>query len=132
MPPIQHLTTANSHLTFAKDHESTGKPSVLYVSNSSLPACKTFNPQYEALATRYSSEYGNLITFAQMEFSAETSMLFKFAPNQLPILTLMCREREGSDGEGEVMWAKTVMGADLKELEKGIREMLGRAGVVKK
>ncbi|KAG4434918.1 hypothetical protein IFR05_009587, partial [Cadophora sp. M221] len=111
MSTIQHLTTPTSHSHFTKTAESTGIPSVLYVSNSSLPACKIFTPEYEKLAVRFTSKYGDKITFTQMDFTSETSMLFKFAPNQLPVLTLMCRQCES---EGGGLWAKTVMGADLR------------------
>ncbi|KAL2062970.1 hypothetical protein VTL71DRAFT_6042 [Oculimacula yallundae] len=121
MSPIHQLTNQKTHSEFSSTAESTGNPTVLYVSNCHLPACKTFTPKYTQLADRYVEQ----ITFAQMELTAETSMLFKFAPNQLPVLTLMCRQ---SERKGGMMWAKTVMGADMAELERGIEEMLGRAG----
>lgn len=126
MSPIIQITNAASHSSFNEKAQSQGKPSIIYVSNSVLPACKTFTPKYESLASRYSAEYD--ITFAQIEYAPDTSMLFKFAPNQLPVLTLMCRESEKGSGN---MWAKTVMGADLKALESGIEEMLDRAGLLK-
>lgn len=62
--------------------QSKGIPTVIYVSNSVLPACKAFQPKYEELARKWSSKG---IKFAQLEFTSATSMMFKFAPNQLPI-----------------------------------------------
>ena len=44
-------------------------PTVIYVSNSSLPACKTFTPQYEDLAQRW---HETNIKFCQLEFTSET------------------------------------------------------------
>ncbi|PVH83138.1 hypothetical protein DL98DRAFT_121193 [Cadophora sp. DSE1049] len=137
MPPIIHLTNPTSHAQFTRSHEASGAPYVLYVFNFSLPACKAFTPQYEELAARYSSnsnpntssEEGkeNQTTFAQMDFSSETSMLFKFAENQLPVLTLMCRE-SGENWRTGMLWAKMVTGADLRGLEEAIGEMMGRVG----
>ncbi|KUJ12818.1 uncharacterized protein LY89DRAFT_737726 [Mollisia scopiformis] len=100
MPSITHLTSAISHATFTSAAETKGTPS------------------YEDLASRYRN-----IAFAQMDYGPETSMLFKFAPNQLPMLKLMYRDKNGG------MWARTVMGADLRELKAGIDEMLEKAGL---
>lgn len=63
------------------------------------------------------------VEFAQMEISSETSSLFKFSPNQLPVLVFMCREHGGTGD----MWCKTVMGADLEGLRGGVSEMVNRA-----
>ncbi|EME48639.1 hypothetical protein DOTSEDRAFT_49073 [Dothistroma septosporum NZE10] len=85
-------------------------PTVIYVSNSSLPACKTFSPKYEDLAQRWSHSG---IQFCQLEFTSETSMMFKFSPNQLPVTVFMVRDS----------WAKTVMGPDLREVEAALEEL---------
>ena len=85
-----------------------GQPTVLYVSNSSLPGCKVFTPKYEALAGRFPE-----VNFLQVDYCRETSDLFKFAPNQLPVLVLV-----------KGWWAKTIMGANYKELEDGVKAML--------
>ena len=86
-------------------------PTVLHVSNSALPTCKAFSPRYEQLATQHAA---NGITFAEMDFSTETSYLFKFSPNQLPVTVAMYGDR----------WAKTVMGADMRGIEEAIGIML--------
>jgi thiol-disulfide isomerase/thioredoxin len=125
MPDIIQITDAASYSTFTKEAEWQGKPTVTYVSNSVLPACKTFTPKYENLVSHYGSKYD--ITFGQIDYTSDTSMLFKFSPNQLPVLALMCRESEKGSGN---MWAKTIMGADLKALESGIAEMLEKAGIL--
>ncbi|KAH7323708.1 hypothetical protein BKA65DRAFT_511309 [Rhexocercosporidium sp. MPI-PUGE-AT-0058] len=102
MTIIQHITNKASHSHFTSTAESIGLPSVLYVYNSSLPACKIFTPEYEKLAARYTSENEGKITFAQIGFTSETSMLFKFSPNQLPLLTLICRQcKKGGGSVGE-------------------------------
>jgi len=124
MSSIIQITSAASYSTFTNSAESTGKPTVTYVFNSVLPACKVFTPKYENLASHCSSKYD--IIFGQIDYTSDTSMLFKFSPNQLPVLTLVCRESERGSGN---MWAKTVMGADLKALESGIEELLDRAGL---
>lgn len=123
MSSIIQITDAASHSEITSQAELQSKPTIIYVSDSALPPCKTFTPNYESLISRYKAKYD--IAFAQMENTPKTSMLFKFTPNQLPVLTLMCRERGGS------MWAKTIMGANLKELESGIAEMLEKAGLLK-
>ena len=107
--------------------ESEGTPTVIYVSNSSLPACKAFTPKYEALADEHdrnvSSEYADIpaersIRFCQLDFSNETSMMFKFSPNQLPVVVLI----------SEGCWCRTLMSPSVKELESGIGELLKKAG----
>jgi thiol-disulfide isomerase/thioredoxin len=128
MANITQIISYDTHDALLSRAEMTGKPTVIYVSNSPLPACKKFTPQYESFATKAASNENERreeagIEFAQMELSSETSNLFKFAPNQLPVLVFMCRERLG---KGD-MWCKTVMGADLEGLEVGVREMMMKA-----
>lgn len=147
---ITQITSLATHTTILQHAETSGQPTIFYVSNSALPAYKTFTPKYEALARRYAVAAGAegaelseearhrlQVHFTQMEISPSTSMLFKFAPNQLPVLTLICREKHGDgkdveDREGGGsgnLWCKTVMGADMRGLEEGIDEMLSRAGI---
>ena len=92
--------------------ESGDTPTVIYVSNSSLPQCKAFTPQYEALAARF--EMSREIRFSQLEFTNKTSMMFKFAPNQLPVLVLV---QEGN-------WCRTLLSPTMQELERGVDELL--------
>ncbi len=84
---------------------------VLHVSNSALPTCRTFSPKYEQLATQHAADG---IAFAEMGFSTDTSYLFKFSPNQLPVTVAMYGDR----------WAKTVMGPDMRGIEEAIGIML--------
>lgn len=116
--PITQITDRESNDKIVAAAEASIQPTVFYVSNSALAACRTFTPKYEALAARYPA-----VAFTQMDFMTSTSMLFKFAPNQLPVLTLMTKEASGS------MWCSTIMGANVQQLEKGIDEMLERAGI---
>ncbi|KXT09197.1 hypothetical protein AC579_424 [Pseudocercospora musae] len=86
-------------------------PTVIHVSNSALPVCKAFSPKYAQLAQKYEQDG---IKFAEMDFTSETSYMFKFSPNQLPVT--VCVVREGMN----TSWAKTVMGANVNELEMAI------------
>ncbi|KAK4543509.1 hypothetical protein LTR36_005403 [Oleoguttula mirabilis] len=121
---ITHLTTKTEH--DAAVSAATQTPTVIYLSNSPLPACKAFTPRYEALAAKYNDDAeaarsgngnDNGINFCMMELSSETSPMFKFAPNQLPVLVFMVTET----------WCRTIMGANAKELETGIGEMMKEA-----
>ncbi|KAK5121830.1 hypothetical protein LTR85_004705 [Meristemomyces frigidus] len=125
--PITYLTTKAEH--DAAVSVAVHTPTVIYLCNSPLPVCKAFTPKYETLAAKYAAEdaaaepamasggRSKSIKFCMMELSSETSPMFKFAPNQLPVLVLMVRTN----------WAKTIMGADAKELEAGIQELMGEA-----
>lgn len=100
--------------------ESEHNPSIIYVCNSALPICKDFTPQYEKLAEKHGKGDGaeRLLRFCQLDFSTETSMMFKFSPNQLPVLVLI------SEGH----WARTLMSPTIQELESGVAELLKRSG----
>jgi hypothetical protein len=129
-PKMSNITQITSHAdnaSLVSRAESTGKPTIIYVSNSTLPLCKVFSPKFYDLASQFNTEREGQVEFAQIEFSSETSMLFKFSPNQLPVLVFMGRDR-GMGGGGK-LWCKTVMGADLEGLEQGVEEMMGRAGL---
>lgn len=106
--PLHQITNKKEHDDAVS--QSLHTPTVIYVSNSNVPVCKSFTPRIEDMAERYSS-----IRFYQMELQSETSMLFKFSPNQLPVTVLMVGDR----------WCRTVMGDDLRELEGALGE-LGR------
>ena len=99
--------------------ESESKPTVIYVSNSVLPACKAFTPKYESIADKHNN--GNTgkqaIKFCQLEITSETSAMFKFSPNQLPVVVFMCKGP----------WSKTLMSPTVKEFEDGIKELLERS-----
>lgn len=102
-------------ITDKKEHDgaveqSKDTPTVIYVSNSNLPTCKSFTPKYTDLAEDVKNSG---IRFCQMELQAKTSMLFKFSPNQLPVTVLMVRDA----------WCKTVMGDDLRGLEAALEEL---------
>ena len=86
-------------------------PTVIHVSNSALPVCKAFSPQYAQMAQKHEQDG---IKFAEMDFTSETSYMFKFSPNQLPVT--VCIVREGMN----TSWAKTVMGTNMNELEMAI------------
>lgn len=94
--------------------QSKEQPTVINVSNSSLPICKKFTPEYSSLAEKWQPKGPKGIRFCQLDFNHETSMLFKFSPNQLPVTVLMVGDR----------WCKTVMGANMKRLEDALGELL--------
>ena len=101
--------------------ESATTPTVLYLSNSVLPFCKAFTPKYEALAEKHKSNDASSVRFTQMENTPETSPMFKFAPNQLPVVILISEGR----------WAKTLMSPSIEEVERGIGELVERVGSLK-
>lgn len=106
---INDKATHDEIVSLSKD-----RPTVIHVSNSSLPLCQKFTPEYSSLADRWQHEG---INFAVLEFNNQTSMLFKFSPNQLPVTVLMVGDR----------WCKTVMGANLKGLESAVEELMEEA-----
>ena len=108
---VVQITDRATHDNIIAD--SATKPTVLYISSSPLPACKTFTPHYEALAT----EFGN-VKFCQMEHSSETSPMFKFSQAQLPVVILIL--------EGE--WCRTLLSPTVTELGAGIEELVSKAG----
>jgi thiol-disulfide isomerase/thioredoxin len=107
--------------------ESASIPTIIYVSNSSLPHCKAFTPQYEALANRLQEERKTNcskrnVRFCELGFATETAAMFKFSPNQLPVIVLMCNDRDGKN------WARTMMSPRIRELELAVEDMRERAG----
>ena len=111
--PITHIHNREEHDAVVAESDS--QPTVIYVCNSATPVCKAFTPKYEGIATDYAEKN---VRFSLMDFNSATSHMFKFAPNQLPVITLMYGGR----------WCKTVMGADVGALKAGIGEMLVKAG----
>ena len=110
MANLINLTDRPSHDAAVTAAEET--PTVIYLCNSPLPACKTFTPKYSELATKYQD-----VQFCIMELTSETSPMFKFAPNQLPVLVFLVKKT----------WCRTRMGADVKGLEAGLVELLNEA-----
>lgn len=101
--------------------ESIDRPTILYLSSSVLPACKSFTPQYEALAARDSSDETN-VRFCQIEYSNQTSPMFKFAQAQLPVVIFMCADRYC-----ETLLSPTIQEVDarLVKLKKKAWELIG-------
>jgi thioredoxin-like negative regulator of GroEL len=112
MSGVVQITDRPEHDRVVEESKKT--PTVIYVSNSSLPTCRAYTPQYEELAKR---RQDTGVRFAQMEFNTNTSMLFKFSPNQLPVTVLMVRDA----------WCKTVMGPDMKGLESALETLIEEA-----
>lgn len=107
--------------------ESSSTPTIIYVCNSSLPHCKAFTPQYEALAYKLQTESRTNcskrnVKCCTLEFGTETAAMFKFSPNQLPVVVLMCADRDGKS------WARTMMSPRIEELEEAVEDMRARAG----
>lgn len=117
-PKLFQITSKSTLEQLEREAEST--PTMIYVSNGALPICRDFTPKYEELAEKYSKNSGDekSIRFAQLEFASETSALFKFSPNQLPVVTFL------SKGP----WSRTMMSPSIEQVEEGIGEMLQRAG----
>ncbi|KAK3070518.1 hypothetical protein LTR53_010312 [Teratosphaeriaceae sp. CCFEE 6253] len=110
---ITHITNRDEHDVAVAQSETT--PTVIYLSNSATPVCKAFTKGFERTAESHASSG---IQFCQLEFNNETSMLFKFAPNQLPVVAFMCRGP----------WCRSVVGATQKDLDAGIKQLLEADG----
>jgi thioredoxin-like negative regulator of GroEL len=106
---ILQITDKQEHDEAVEQSKQT--PTVIYVSNSNLPICKSFTPKYYELAQRHEQSG---VRFCQMEFQTKTSMLFKFSPNQLPVTVLMVHDA----------WCRTVMGDDMAGLEAALGELM--------
>jgi len=70
--------------------------------------------KFESWASDSFSHSGERIQYAKMDYTSETSYMFKFAPNQLPVTVLMV-------GSG---WARTVTGTDIEGIESLAGEMM--------
>ena len=115
---ITQITNKQNHDKVVDESENT--PTIIYVSNSALPVCKEFSSKYEALADKHNQGRGGErpTRFCQMEITSETSAMFKFSPNQLPVVVLLCSGP----------WSRTMMSPSIQQLESGIEEMLQKAG----
>lgn len=115
---VRAITNKDSHDQLVKECTSHNKPTVLHVFNSSIPRCQTSLSTFESWAATSSPEHDDKIQFAKMNYTSETSFMFKFAPNQLPITVLMV-------GQG---WARTVTGTDIREVARVAGEMMDEHG----
>lgn len=75
---ITNITDKASHDAVVTEAADT--PTVIYVSNSSLPHCKAFTPQYEALAAKLREQSKKdcskrNVRFCTMEFATATAPL---------------------------------------------------------
>lgn len=110
---IKQITSKESHDAIALAGER-GTSTVIYVSFSPLPACRSFTPEFESVAAK--PQYADVV-FAQMELDQETTPLVKFGVQTCPILICI---RKG--------WSRTLLGGDVKVLEACIsNDLLGRA-----
>lgn len=57
-----------------------------------------------------------------MEYSSDTSPLFKFAQAQLPVVVLMSGER----------WCRTLLSPSARQLDAGLRELRQRGAEAEK
>lgn len=96
--------------------EAVSTPTVLYLSSSVLPACQRFTPEYEQIAQKNEVE-GPAVRFCQMEYSNQTSPMFKFAQAQLPVVIFVYTDR----------WCQTLLSPTVKKFEAGLGELKAKA-----
>lgn len=108
------ITNKDSHDILIGQCNRYNIPTVLHVYNSSVPRCQTFLAVFEAFANKNLDKDGVRIQYAKMDYTPETSFMFKFAPNQLPITVVMFG----------LKWARTVMGPEMGEIERTVEEMV--------
>ncbi|KAJ4989081.1 hypothetical protein SVAN01_05343 [Stagonosporopsis vannaccii] len=108
------ITTKAAHDHLVAQCTKSNSPTILHVYNSSVPRCQSFITKFEIWARDRSFCSGERIQYARMDYTSETSCLFKFAPNQLPITVMMV-------GPG---WARTVTGTDMERVESLAEEMM--------
>jgi hypothetical protein len=89
-------------------------PTALHVYNSSVPSCQSFLSEFESFAKHHDLVKEVRIQYAKMDYTPETSFMFKFAPNQLPITVVMFGQR----------WARTVTGPRIGEIERLVMEVV--------
>lgn len=111
---ITQISDKATHDRIITDAVST--PTVLYLSSSVLPGCKTFTPEYEDLAERSLTEDWGL-RFCQMEYTSHTSPMFKFAQAQLPVVIFIYTER----------WCKTLLSPSVREVERGLEDLKAKS-----
>lgn len=113
--PFHTITNRDTHDQLVAKCTKHNVATILHVYNSAIPRCQSFLTKFESWAKNDSSYSGEQIQYAKMDYTSETSFMFKFAPNQLPITVLMV-------GQG---WARTVTGTDLEGIESSTEEMMG-------
>lgn len=111
-PRFGAITNRKAHDQLVAQCTKGNIPTILHVYNSAVPRCQTFLVNLEMWAKNRRNE--DSIQYAKMDYTTETSFMFKFASNQLPITVLMVGER----------WARTVTGAELGEIERMVEEMV--------
>lgn len=112
---IRIVSNKDSHDQLVKECTSRNIPTILHVYNSSIPSCQAFLLTFESWVKTSSSHNDYKIQVGKMDYTSETSFMFKFAPNQLPITVFMV-------GQG---WARTVTGTDIRDVEKVTEGMMG-------
>lgn len=112
--PFQEITNRATHDQLVAQCTKHNKPTILHVYNSCIPRCEAFLVEVESWASNSALPSGERIQYAKMDYTSETSYMFKFAPNQLPITVLMV-------GSG---WARTVTGTDIEGIESLAGEMM--------
>ncbi|EMD00544.1 hypothetical protein BAUCODRAFT_144199 [Baudoinia panamericana UAMH 10762] len=106
---ITKITNKAEHDAVVAEAERT-TPTVIAVINSATPRCKAFLPAFEGVA----ADHGHRrLKFATMDFNNDTSYMFKFAPNQLPVVVFLRSK-----------WCRSIMGASSQELSEGMQELL--------
>lgn len=113
-PPLRTITDKRSLDLLVAQCNTDNIPTVLHVHNSAVPRCQSFLAVYERFATANASKDGIAIQYAKMDYTSETSAMFKFAPNQLPVTVVMV-------GRG---WARTVTGADIGGIGARVAEVV--------
>jgi hypothetical protein len=108
------ITNKDSHDILIGQCNRYNIPTVLHVYNSSIPQCQSFLAVFESYASKHSAKEGVPIQYAKMDYTPETSFMFKFAPNQLPITVIMYGWK----------WARTVTGPEIGEIDKVVGEMV--------
>ncbi|KAF3039486.1 hypothetical protein E8E12_001795 [Didymella heteroderae] len=108
------ITNRNSHDILVGQCNRYNIPTVLHVYNSSVPRCQSFLTVFEEFAKRHDPVDETSIQYAKMDYTPETSFMFKFAPNQLPITVAMFGGK----------WARTVTGPEIGEIESMVTEMV--------
>jgi hypothetical protein len=108
-------TEKPSHDSLVLQSTTKNISTVIHVYNSSVPRCQSFLSKFETWAKEHASLGDNTVQYVKMDYTSEISLMFKFAPNQLPITVLKVGER----------WARTVVGTELEETEELIGEMVG-------
>ncbi|KAK4948281.1 hypothetical protein LTR10_012815 [Elasticomyces elasticus] len=106
---ITHISTPAEHDVVVSEAES--QPTIICLVNSVTPVCKAFIKRFEETAARQTASG---VRFCLMEFNNQTSMMFKFAINQLPVVVFMCAGP----------WSRSVVGATQRDLEVGIEGLL--------